>query len=149
MLASHLSLSALMLFLCAVIQCLFQEHQVTPKPKLSQNQTTESLERRLLIGANLARDLIGHADCARRITLLVDQWGPRVKPDVWFRHDEWIISESLIIQSIRYDKNVGLLYGCGAKCDFARSFRNGDSCFRFKSLPILINERDQGDRRLA
>jgi hypothetical protein len=31
-----------MLFLCAVIQRLFQEHQVMPKLKLSQNQTTES-----------------------------------------------------------------------------------------------------------
>src|SRR4030095_2684187 len=100
-------------------------------------------------GVTTPRRAVDHADSAQRVPLLVDQRDPRVKPDVWFRHHEWIISESFIVQGIRYDKNVGLLNGRSAKSNFARSFRNGDSDFRLKPLPTFINERDQRNRRLA
>src|ERR1700755_2611368 len=100
----------------------------------------ESLERSLLIGGNLTRDAVEDTDCAQRMTFFVDQWSPRIEPEVWFRQNEWIIPESFIVQSIRYHEYVGLLNGCSAKGDFASRFGNGNPDFRLKPLPIFINK---------
>jgi len=60
-----------------------------------------------------------------------------------------LLRKRFIGERIGYDKDIGLHNRSGAKSDVTRGLLGVDAYVRLKPLTVLVDKRDEGDRRLA
>jgi hypothetical protein len=122
---------------------------MAPPLKQPHRVPAQDGERPPLIRPEAARPAVDHAQRAERLAARRHQRRAGVEADVGLGDEQGIVGEARIGSGVRHDEQTALEDGVPAERHRAR--RLGEICAdaRLEPLAMLVDERQQRDRRLA
>ena len=113
------------------------------KLQFGHSEPAERLQRLALRLPEFARDGVRHADRAKRMPIVRDEWRPRIETNVRLAGHERIRPKSLVGECVRYNQNFRLQDRMSAKRSVPRRFRELQPHLRLEPLPAFVHKADE------
>ena len=126
-----------------------QIEQVASQLQLRLGLPAQRFERVLLFSGERARHAIDDAQRAEGVAIARDERRAGIKTDVRVAADQRILAKPLVVERVGHDEDAASPDGVRAERHAARGFGHRHADTRLEPLPVLVDQRDQRDRRTA